>query len=72
MLAERPDRVIGARKLGFRQRGVDLVVANLVQQDGRSALAAPELGDKVMLALPDMPGDGPAAEGTNGVIAHGG
>ena len=71
MLAQRRDGVVGARKLGFREGGVDLVVANLVQKNGRPAFSAPELGDEVMQALAGVGRNRPAAEGTDGVIAHG-
>lgn len=46
--------MIVTRKLGFGQGRVDLVVADLVEKDGRSALAAPKAGDEVMQALVDV------------------
>ena len=64
MGAQRLDRVIVAGKLGFRQRGVDFVVAYLVEQHGRPALAAAQFRNKVMKALRGIRRDCPEAEGT--------
>ena len=44
MGAQRLDRVVAAGQFRLGQGRVDLVVADLVQQHGRPALAAPELG----------------------------
>ena len=68
--AQRIDRVIVAGKLGFRERGMDLVVADLVQQHRRPALAAAKPGREMVQALAHIRRDGPAAEGADG-IAHG-
>jgi hypothetical protein len=40
---------------------MDFAVANMVQQDNRPALAAPQLWNKMMQALRDMGRDWPAA-----------
>ena len=44
--------MIGAGEFGFREGGVDFAVADLVEKYGRTALAAPELWDQVVMALP--------------------
>ena len=60
--------MIVAGQFGFTQGGVDLVVTDLVQKHGGPALAASEFGDKVVLALADIPGDRAAAEGAGGRV----
>ena len=71
MGAQGLDRVVLAGKLGFRQRGVDLVVADLMQEHGWPPFAPAQFRDKVVQALPGIGGDGPVAERAEG-IAHGG
>ena len=48
MGAQGLDRAETARQFGFGQRGVDFLVANLVQQHGGSALASFEFWDQMM------------------------
>jgi len=48
MGAQRINRVEAAGQFGFRKRGVDFLVADVMQQHGRAAFAALELGDQVM------------------------
>ena len=62
--------MVGAGEFGLGQGGVDFVVTDLVQKNGRPALAAPELGDEVVLALRHVPGDRAAAERAEGVGVH--
>lgn len=69
--AQRFNGVIVPGKLGFRQRGMDLVVADLVQEHGRPAFAAAEFRDKVVQALSRLGRDGPVAERADGIV-HGG
>jgi hypothetical protein len=66
MGTQRLHRVVGPRKLRLRHRGVDLVVADLVHEDGRPALAAAQARDQVMQALLGVWRDGPVAEGQMG------
>lgn len=66
MLAQRLNRVIVAGKLGFRERGVDFVVANLVEKHRRTTLAASKFRDEMMQALRRLRRDRAAAEGTDG------
>ncbi len=51
--------MIVPRKLGLRQGGMDFIVADLVQQDRRPALAALQLRDEVMQALAGCGRNGP-------------
>lgn len=48
MGAQGLNRAETARQFGLRQGGVDLFVANLVQQNGGSALASFEFWDQMM------------------------
>ena len=50
MRAQGLDRVETARQFGFGQGGVHLFVADLMQQNGRSALASFEFWDQMMQA----------------------
>ena len=59
---------IVARQLCLGQRGMDFVMANLMQQDGRSTLPTFQFWDKVMQALPRVSGNGPATQGAYGQI----
>ena len=71
MGAQRLGRVVAARKFGFRQRGVDLVVADLVDKDRGPALAAAQFRDQVMQALLRAGWDRAQAQGTGGQVGHG-
>jgi hypothetical protein len=73
MRPERRDAGIGPCQLGLCQGGVDLVVADLVQQNHGPALAATELRDQVVQALPRLRGDRPVAERTDrrAFLGHG-
>ena len=51
MGSQRRGRVPKASELGLRGAGVDLVVADLVDQDGRPTLATPQLRDEVVERL---------------------
>lgn len=51
MGAQSLDRGIVSRKVGFRNRGVNFIVANLVQQHGWSPFATTKLWYQVMQAL---------------------
>jgi NADPH-dependent 2,4-dienoyl-CoA reductase/sulfur reductase-like enzyme len=66
MGAQRLDGVVAARKLRLGHRGVDLVVADLVHENRRPALAAAQAGDQVVQALLGVRRDGPVAEGQMG------
>ncbi len=59
------DRVIVTGKLGFGQGGVDFIVADLVQQYRRPALAAFESWHKVVQALPGLRRDRALAQGAD-------
>jgi hypothetical protein len=72
MGAQRLDGVVVARKLRLGHGGVDLVVADLVHENGRPALAAAQARDQVVQALLGVRRDGPVAEGADGVVAHDG
>ena len=69
MAAQRRDGVVGPRQFGFAERGVDLVVADLVQKHGRPTFAAPEFRDKMVQALRHVRRNGAVAERADG-IAH--
>lgn len=62
MGAEGFEGVIAPREVGFAERCVDFVVADLMKQNGRPALPAPELWNEVVQALADIRRDRPAAE----------
>ena len=51
MSAERLDRGVVPRQFGFGQRGVDFIVAYLMDKDRRAAPAALQLWDQVMPRL---------------------
>lgn len=57
--------VVGARQFRFAQAGMNFLVADVVQKNGRSAFAALEPRHKVMEALWHIGRDGPAAERAN-------
>lgn len=61
MRAQGCDRVILPCKVRFAQGRVDLAVADMVQQNRRSALAPFQFGHEVMNALFDVRRDGPTA-----------
>lgn len=68
--------IVGPRKLRLGHRGVDLVMADLMQQDRRPTLAAAQSRDQVVQALLGMRRDGPVAQGADGwadgIVAHDG
>src|SRR6056297_2377190 len=64
------DTGIVARQFRLAQRGVDLVVANLMKQHHRPALAAFQPGDQVMQALARLRRDRPAAKRAYRVLIH--
>ena len=70
MPTQRLDRIELPRQFHFRQRRVDLVVTDLVQPHDRPALAALQLGHKVMQALPGTGRNGPQAERANRVLGQ--
>ena len=53
MCAKRFGRVVVTRQLGLGQRGVDFIVANLMDQNRWPAFATFQLWDQVMMALLD-------------------
>ena len=65
MATQRLHCVIGPGQFGLRERGVNFVVANLVQQNRRPALAAAKLGHKVVQALAGIRRNRPIAQGAN-------
>ena len=67
MGAQGLDRGIVAGKLGLAQRCMNLVMADLMQEDGRTVFAALEAGDQVMVALAGVRRDRAAAERANRV-----
>ncbi len=69
MRLERLWRGIVACQFAFGQRGVDFVVANLVQQNRWPALAAPQLRHEVVQALLGVRRNGAVAQGADRV-AH--
>lgn len=72
MAAQRFGRVVDAGQLGLGQGGVDLVMANLVDQHGRPALAAAQFRHKVVQALRCVRRNRAVAERANGSGIHGG
>jgi len=70
MGAQRLDRVEIAGQFGLGQGGVDLVMANLVQQHGRPALAAAQLGRQVVQALRGRRRDRALAQGAGWKDIH--
>lgn len=65
------DRVILACQFGFRERGVDFVMANLMQQHDGPALAPAQSRYQVMPALWNALGDWTITQITNwNVIVH--
>lgn len=68
---QRGDLVKLPRQLGLGQGGVDLTVADIMQQNHRSALAPFQFWDQMVQALRHSGRDGAVAQGTYGVrIAH--
>ena len=55
------DRIEGTCKVRLAERGMDLPVADVMQQDRRSVLSAFQLGDQVVKALGHAGWDRPAA-----------
>lgn len=70
MGAQGIDGVMAARQFCFRQGGVDFVMANLMQQNDRPALAAAQLGRQVMQALFRIPRDRALTKRAKGQIVH--
>lgn len=66
MRAQGLDRRVVAGQFRLAERGVDLVVANLVQKHGGTALAAAQFRHKVMPALRDTGRDRPVAQWADG------
>ena len=71
MRPERFGRVELPRQFGLGQSGVDFIVTDLVQTDGRTAFAALELRDQVVKRLPGLGRDRAEAQGADRVIRHG-
>ena len=71
MRFERLDCAIVAREFCFCQGCVDLVVANLVQQDRGPAFATFQLGDEVVQALLRLWRDWTTTQGTYRGLLHG-
>ena len=71
MRAQGFGRVKVPREFRFGQGRVNLVVANLMNKNGRPALAALEFGDQVMMALFDTRRDRAQAKGADRVgVGH--
>lgn len=68
MGAQRRGRVPQTRQFRLGSRGVDFVVADLMQEHDRPAFPAPELWDQVMQALWCAGKNWPLAERANGVV----
>lgn len=66
------DRIVASGKLRLGKGRVNLVMADLMQQDRRPALAAAQAGDQVMQALLGAGRNGPVAERADGGVVHGG
>ncbi len=71
MGAQAVDCVVSARKVSLRQGGVNFLVADVVQQHRRAALATFCARDQVMRALWRILGDGAQAKRANGRAGHG-
>ena len=69
MSPEGLNRVVVTRQFRLAQRGMDFVVANLVQQHERAAFAASEFRDQMVLTLLDLRGYRSIAQRTDRV-AH--
>ncbi len=70
MGAQGVNRMKAARQFGFCQGGVNLFVADLVQQNGRAALASFEFWDQMVQAAAPV-GDQAVTQGANRVtVAH--
>ena len=67
MGAQRRDRVIVPGEFGLGECCVDFVMADLVQKDRGSSLAAPKFRDQVVVALAGVRRDRPRAEGADRV-----
>jgi len=72
MGAQRLDGGEGPGEFGLGEGRVDLLVADMVQEHRRPALATAQFRRQVMQALRDAGRNGPSAEGAEGVIGHGG
>lgn len=70
MGAQRVYGVVVPGKLGLGERGVDFVVADLMEKDSRPALAAAEFRDKVVKALARVGRNWAFAERADGIV-HG-
>lgn len=70
MRPQRLDRAVLPRQFRLRQRRMYLVVTDLVQAHDRPALAALQLGHKVMQALPGTGRNRPQAERANRVLGQ--
>ena len=68
MRAQRLNRVVVPRQFCLRQRGVDFIVTDLVQQHDGPAFAAFEPWDQVMPALARLRRDQAAAKRADRVV----
>ena len=67
---ERFDRGIVAGQFGFRQCGMDFVVANLVQQDRRATFPAAQFRHQMMQTLAGVGRNGPPAQRADRICMH--
>lgn len=65
---ERFDRRVAAGELGFRERGVDFIMTDLMQERGRAAASASGFRDEMMEALACLWRDRAATERADRVL----
>ena len=70
MAAQGVDAVVAAGQFGLGQGSVNLIVANLMEQHDRPALAAAQFRRQVMKALLGIRRDRAVAKRADGQIAH--
>lgn len=63
-------RVIVAGELCLAECRMDFLVANVMQQNHGSPLAALQLGDQMMKTLRDIPRNRPPAQGACWIVSH--
>ena len=69
VFAEFFGRIKVAGKFGFGEGGVDFIVTDLMNKNGRAAFASAQFGREVVLALLGVRRDRAVAEGADG-MAH--
>lgn len=71
MCAQCVNRIEFACKHGFRKRGVNFTVTDVMEQHDRTAFAAAQFWDQVMQALRDMRRDGSVTQRADWVVGAG-